>query len=43
MADQRKSAPSDNDISSMTDNDLHKFELAVSNLQSLQLNGERLL
>ena len=43
MADQRKSAPSDNDINSMTDNDLHKFELAVSNLQSLQLNGERLL
>ena len=39
MADQRKSAPSDNDINSMTD----KFELAGSDLQSLQLNGERLL
>ena len=43
MADQRKSASSDNDINSITDNDLHKFELARSDFQSLQLNGERLL
>lgn len=42
MADQRKSASFDNDINSMTDNDLHKLEVAGSDLESLQLNGERL-
>ena len=43
MADQCKSASSDNDINSMADNDLHELELDGSDLQSLQLNGERLL
>ena len=42
IAEQRNSA-SDNDINSMTDNDFHKLELAGSDLQSLQLNEERLL
>ena len=43
MVDQRKSASSGNDINSMTDNDLYKLEVAESHLQSLQLNGERLV
>ena len=43
MADQCKSASSDKDINSMADNDLYELELDGSDLQSLQLNGERLL
>ena len=43
MADQRKSSCSDNGANLMTDNDLYKLELDGSDLQFLQLNGERLM
>ena len=43
MADQRKSSRSDNGTNLMTDNDLYKLELDGSDLQFLQLTGERLM